>query len=325
MPHTIEAADGLEKRLREIKTRCESATRVPWINHGGDSEYIHPRVHSPDKLIADFGNAESWLDAGDEWEANASFCAHAREDIPWLLSEVERIGKESDDYRFQCGGMEMEINDLRDASSAHEQGRREGIEMAAKGCAEALAEKGLGYWADAVLASIRALSSAPPGEKVRVCPDGREFIIELATIMGVVDVGADSGTPVPVHELMASMLARATEDRERWHSEPGEKGERIPSGWKLVPVEPTMEMVRVAYASQPGAINTGFAQAYRTMLAASPTAKAEDGMREVDDAMVERAKYAFCISAEADPTGKYPGKKHLRAALRAALAKEGTP
>ncbi len=40
---------------------------------------------------------------------------------------------------------------------------------------------------------------------------------------------------------------------------------------------------------------------------------------EPTEEMVERAKYAFCISAEADPTGKYQGKKHLRAAIKAAL------
>lgn len=37
-----------------------------------------------------------------------------------------------------------------------------------------------------------------------------------------------------------------------------------------VPREATQEMVRAAYQDQPGAINVGFAQAYRVMVAASP-------------------------------------------------------
>jgi hypothetical protein len=36
------------------------------------------------------------------------------------------------------------------------------------------------------------------------------------------------------------------------------------------PIEPTEEMVRAAYKDQPNAINVGFAQAYRVMVAASP-------------------------------------------------------
>ena len=41
--------------------------------------------------------------------------------------------------------------------------------------------------------------------------------------------------------------------------------------WKLVPLEPTQEMVRAACKEQPHAINAGFAQAYRTMMANAPS------------------------------------------------------
>lgn len=65
---------------------------------------------------------------------------------------------------------------------------------------------------------------APPPEvtavvdETRICRDGREFVIELATIMGVVDVTADAGESIHVSKIMPLMLERAKEDREHWHS-----------------------------------------------------------------------------------------------------------
>lgn len=49
-----------------------------------------------------------------------------------------------------------------------------------------------------------------------ICPDVRQFVMELAMTMGVVDVCADEEGSIPVSELMPKMLARAREDRERW-------------------------------------------------------------------------------------------------------------
>lgn len=68
--------------------------------------------------------------------------------------------------------------------------------------------------------AVFALSAVPAGgdgAKVRVCRDGRDFVMELAMTMGVVDHLADEGEQVPVSELMPKMLARAQEDRQRWH------------------------------------------------------------------------------------------------------------
>lgn len=56
-----------------------------------------------------------------------------------------------------------------------------------------------------------------PAKPVAICKDGREFVMELATIMGVVDVCGDEES-VSVSELMPKMLDRAKEDRERWHT-----------------------------------------------------------------------------------------------------------
>jgi hypothetical protein len=54
-------------------------------------------------------------------------------------------------------------------------------------------------------------------------------------------------------------------------------------GWKIVPSEPTVDMVSAAYGDQPQAINVGFAQAYRAMLrAAPPSGNAGEGVGDID-------------------------------------------
>lgn len=113
-------------------------------------------------------------------------------------------------------------------------------------------------------------------------------------------------------------------------SAPPEKGERIPSGWKLVPVEPTEEMWAAGYAAYEREmlknrqnVSVAVSAKWKAMLAASPPpAKAEDGMREVDDAMVERAYEAQLdfIEASANAGNTITRRDSLRAALRAALA-----
>jgi hypothetical protein len=66
-------------RLSEIKARCEAATPGPWIVREGKSF----GVQSADKNIASCFRRE-----------NEDFISHAREDVPYLLAEVERLGAE---------------------------------------------------------------------------------------------------------------------------------------------------------------------------------------------------------------------------------------
>lgn len=65
---------------------------------------------------------------------------------------------------------------------------------------------------------IEKSTSVSADGRVKVCPDGREFLRELAETMGVIDVCGDEDESYPIKEVMAKMLVRARKDRERWHT-----------------------------------------------------------------------------------------------------------
>lgn len=70
--------------LTQMKERAEKATAGPWENFG-DS-----RVYTIDEeLTADFDYAT--ICHGFKEESDAAFIAHAREDVPRLVAEVERL------------------------------------------------------------------------------------------------------------------------------------------------------------------------------------------------------------------------------------------
>lgn len=72
------------------------------------------------------------------------------------------------------------------------------------------------------------------------------------------------------HRCTPDMMAS---DRDHWKRR-AEVAESIAGhvalGWRLVPIEPSFEMIHAAYLNQKDAINVGFAQAYRDMVAAAP-------------------------------------------------------
>lgn len=87
------------ERLAAIRARCEAATLGPW---GYDGQH--------DEITADSPDAEDyWLivsqcrtapdaaprDAfGHQYSADFAFIAHAREDVPYLLAEIDRLRSE---------------------------------------------------------------------------------------------------------------------------------------------------------------------------------------------------------------------------------------
>jgi hypothetical protein len=74
-------------RIDEIRARCGAATPGPWGLTGSRKQLVDSR---PDQQCG----AESIVcDVWSNIAGNADFIAHAREDIPYLLSEVEWLNK----------------------------------------------------------------------------------------------------------------------------------------------------------------------------------------------------------------------------------------
>lgn len=94
--------------LQEIKAREAKATKGPWeylpgeFNYDDDSENHPGSIHQVENKT----NRGWWIAAIEElFEeqtlANADFIAHAREDVPALIAEVERLREvAADAYGF---------------------------------------------------------------------------------------------------------------------------------------------------------------------------------------------------------------------------------
>lgn len=75
----------------------------------------------------------------------------------------------------------------------------------------------------------------------------------------------------------------------------------VPDGWRLVPVEPTPEIIRAMMDNvrDVSGVLAGFTNAYRAMLAAAPTVKAE----QVDDLDTDRVAVCGCRIANTPKLG----------------------
>lgn len=79
-----------DQELEEIRLRCDAATSGPWVS------YVEGRDHSSGSNFIMTGEGDS---RGEDIElagasvADQDFIAHARQDIPTLLSEIERLKK----------------------------------------------------------------------------------------------------------------------------------------------------------------------------------------------------------------------------------------
>ncbi|WP_329330844.1 hypothetical protein OIU81_03275 [Streptomyces sp. NBC_01454] len=73
----------MSDRLTEIAARAAAATPGPWTVH---EEWPGSVFHGGEPNLLPIART-----TGRMAEANERFIAHAREDVPWLLAEVERL------------------------------------------------------------------------------------------------------------------------------------------------------------------------------------------------------------------------------------------
>ena len=103
-----------DAELDAIRRRAEAASAGPWFvrylddgyaanlvavasrpgpEHGDDGSFRDGDIDAKDIVAATLvQNPERYVDIADHrWDENADFIAHAREDVPRLLDEIERL------------------------------------------------------------------------------------------------------------------------------------------------------------------------------------------------------------------------------------------
>ncbi|GIM45942.1 hypothetical protein DNHGIG_14910 [Collibacillus ludicampi] len=96
-----------KEQLQAIRERVNRATPGPWSIHREDVGddvvfYVPTMIKSEKRTIVDSdGGLISWSEpcTSEQVEADAEFIAHAREDVPALLNEVERLEEENRRFR----------------------------------------------------------------------------------------------------------------------------------------------------------------------------------------------------------------------------------
>jgi hypothetical protein len=77
------------ERLEQIKARVEKATEGPWAKHPALAQVDAFNTGVPVPVFQALWPTD--LRSEEETEANEEFIAHARQDVPDLVAEVERL------------------------------------------------------------------------------------------------------------------------------------------------------------------------------------------------------------------------------------------
>lgn len=81
-------------RLRAIKDKCEKATKGPWIS------FVEGRDHTSGCSF--IGTAGEDIELTGATADDQDFIASCRQDVPWLIDEIERLRKLLDDNGIDC-------------------------------------------------------------------------------------------------------------------------------------------------------------------------------------------------------------------------------
>lgn len=83
------------KRIKEIRARCDKATRSPWTMRHFQSGTVCVQMFDPEMYCHIYGGeCPPGVSEGDyavQRLSNGNFVAHAREDIPWLLDYIDEL------------------------------------------------------------------------------------------------------------------------------------------------------------------------------------------------------------------------------------------
>jgi hypothetical protein len=85
MPNPTDHPSLTQDEINEIRLRCERATPAPW------KSYIEGREQMSGSNFIMTGGEDIYLTGATEDDQD--FIAHARQDIPRLLAEIDRLKK----------------------------------------------------------------------------------------------------------------------------------------------------------------------------------------------------------------------------------------
>lgn len=134
-PTTTAEPDETTTRLAEIRERANAATDGPWMFGQPDDDCTQTRAEWMDSTAANpdapaaAGLWVAWTRSADRpgvlvtcitgdgptSQENAEFIAHARQDVPWLLAEVERLTGERDRARDLAARLEAQVARVAEA------------------------------------------------------------------------------------------------------------------------------------------------------------------------------------------------------------------
>lgn len=87
-----------EQRLREIEARVKRLKPAKWFFTHDPDKMCHVVCEDVEGGIG--GEVGTWM-----WERDATFAAHARQDVPWLLAEVRRLEAENTKISKLCNSL----------------------------------------------------------------------------------------------------------------------------------------------------------------------------------------------------------------------------
>jgi hypothetical protein len=94
-----------DEELAAIKTRADAATPGPWVTDLEGNVYADGPAHPVTAVRGRFT---------EHLMQDARFIARAREDVPALLAEVERLRAELDETAERCIRLMGEVSTLRE-------------------------------------------------------------------------------------------------------------------------------------------------------------------------------------------------------------------
>ena len=171
------AGDFTPERIREARERCERATPGPWLTRGDALLDDHIQIkHIENGVTFRIARVASF----DRTAENAAFIAHAREDLPAALAEIERRATHAATWKALARRLMRRYRSERrghDLTRSDRKKHRAEIErLTAELAARAPADASLEARAEALFDMVQEMACLPE------CPDWGQWIAVVRAV-----------------------------------------------------------------------------------------------------------------------------------------------